>query len=356
MINLIAPINQLGYGIAGLNICKSLEQLSDVALWPIGPISGINQHDGQALQRCIRNAQKPIFDAPCIKVWHQNDMAQFVGKGDHIGFPFFELDNFSAIEKHHLNSLDKLFVSSSWAKKVVLENTRLKEKQVCVVPLGVNSDVFQPYQQPSSHKNTIFFNCGKWEKRKGHDVLPIIFNNAFSEEDNVELWMMTSNPFLKEDQERHWHHLYKDTKLGDKIKFIDRVDTQKQVYNIMKEADCGIFPSRAEGWNLELLEMMSCGKHVICTDYSAHTEFCNTDNALLINIDTQESAQDGFWFHGDVGNWSTIGRSQIDQAINHMRHVHKQKSNDSLHLNTNGIETAKKFSWENTAKGILNYV
>ena len=52
----------------------------------------------------------------------------------------------------------------------------------------------------------------------------------------------------------------------------------------MSQVDCGVFPSRAEGRNLELLEMMSAGKHVITTDYSAHTEFCTKDNAGLVPI------------------------------------------------------------------------
>ena len=35
MINIIAPINQLGYGITGLNLSKALYKVSDVSLWPI---------------------------------------------------------------------------------------------------------------------------------------------------------------------------------------------------------------------------------------------------------------------------------------------------------------------------------
>ena len=50
-------------------------------------------------------------------------------------------------------------------------------------------------------------------------------------------------------------------------------------------ADCGLFPARAEGWNLELLEMMACGKQVIATNYSAHTEFCTKENSILIESD-----------------------------------------------------------------------
>ena len=56
----------------------------------------------------------------------------------------------------------------------------------------------------------------------------------------------------------------------------------------MAKTDCGVFPARAEGWNLELLEMMSCNKPVIATNYSAHTEFCDDKNCMLIDIEDME--------------------------------------------------------------------
>jgi hypothetical protein len=34
--------------------------------------------------------------------------------------------------------------------------------------------------------------------------------------------------------------------------------------------------------------------------------------------------------------------------------VHKKKQNGELNINVDGIQTAEKFSWQNSAKGILN--
>tara|TARA_B100001778_G_C18594740_1_gene634075 strand:+ start:516 stop:1577 length:1062 start_codon:yes stop_codon:yes gene_type:complete len=353
MINIISPINPLGYGVAGLNIVKELSKLTQVSLFPMGQISGLNNaQDAEVVKKCIANSRMPSFTDACVRIWHQNDMSQFVGNGKRIGFPFFELDNFSDIEKHHLQFPDQIIVSSKWAKEVVVNSCNLTN--VSVVPLGVDSSIFTPHE--NTEEKTIFFNCGKWEYRKGHDIIPLLFNNAFTEQDNVELWMMTQNPFLSKEQSEAWSKIYKKSKLGSKIKLVDRVNTHKEVYNIMRNVDCGLFPSRAEGWNLELLEMMSCGKNVIATDYSAHTEFCNHDNALLISVDEKETAKDNIWFHGDVGQWAKLGRNQMDQAIQHMRDVHNKKQNGHLQVNKSGIDTARYFSWHNTAKGILKNV
>ena len=119
----------------------------------------------------------------------------------------------------------------------------------------------------------------------------------------------------------------------------------------MAHADCGIFPSRAEGWNLELLEMLACGKQVITTNYSAHTAFCNQDNALLVDINEKEVSFDGKWFNGKYGSWAKIGGKEKEQFVDHLKHVHNNKKH-----NRKGVETAEKFNWSNTAKCIINNV
>ena len=158
--------------------------------------------------------------------------------------------------------------------------------------------------------------------------------------------MMNHNPFLDEEQEKEWHGLYLNSKLGSKIKILPRVETHSEVAKIMQQADVGVFPSRAEGWNLEALEMMSIGKQVILTNYSAHTEFATKENAKLIDIDETEEAYDGIWFHGQ-GEWASIGDRQVRQLVEHMRDCTRQEQNK------NGISTGFNFTWDNCAKKIM---
>ncbi|MCP4513206.1 MAG: glycosyltransferase family 4 protein, partial [Fuerstiella sp.] len=174
---------------------------------------------------------------------------------------------------HQLRSCDELMVCSEWAKGVIqdhgLGNT------IHVVPLGVDSSVFLPANRVPKDK-TVFFNCGKWEVRKGHDILIQAFRLAYEKNPNIALWMMCHNPFNDPAENRKWEHLYDHPG----VELIPRAETQEGVYNMMARADCGIFPSRGEGWNLELLEMMSVGRHVIAT---IKQQMANTDADLLIH-------------------------------------------------------------------------
>lgn len=354
MINIVAPINQLGYGVTGLNIVKYLSKLTDVSLICIGQPQVTNEQDAEIIKKALHNAKFLDFNAPCIKIWHQHDMTQFAGKGKRIGFPIFELNKFSDLEKHHLESLDTIFVCSNWAKDVILNNIRFDSNSVHVIPLGVDTSIFQPSNINVSYP-TRFFNCGKWEIRKGHDILVELFNSAFDIDDNVELWMMCENPFCSQEEKMRWENMYHRSKLGSKIRLIPRQNTQEEVYSIMAQTHCGVFPSRAEGWNLELLEMMSCGKHVITTNYSAHTQFCTPDNSMLVNIDQQEPAMDGKWFHGN-GDWAKIGVQQCIEFINYMKFVHNKCQSGDLSINNAGISTANHFTWENSSREIIKYV
>ena len=346
-LNLIAPINQLGYGIAGVNTLKALQSEGvNVALFPIGQPQVVTQEDADAVKRGMEAAKLFDVNAHCIKMWHQHDMAQFVGRGKHIGFPIFELDTFNDLEKHHLSSCEHLFVCSEWAKQVCLNNLYFGEHRVHVVPLGVDMNIFKSAPRRVDDK-TIFFNCGKWEVRKGHDILMEAFRKVCEKVDNVELWMMCSNPFNSPEEENRWVQSYNHPQ----VKLIPRMETQQEVYNIITQVDCGVFPSRGEGWNLELLEMMAVGKHVIATDYSAHTEFCTEENCGLIPINTTEPAFDGKWFFGQ-GNWAEINTLEINTLAHKMLETHYLLRSEDCR-NEAGIETARRFSWQNTAREII---
>ena len=361
-INLTCPINTLGYGVVGLNILKALSRSGcDVAYWGIGridaPPDARKLIEDAAARRANYNQR-----APSIRISHQEDLHEHIGK-PRAGFSIFELNRFRESELNGLRSQDLLFVASKWAKQVVEDNGVFADPdRVRVTPLGVDRTIFHEIGQRSSQParaTTIFINVGKWEVRKGHDLLLEAFNQAFLPEDDVELWMVCFNPVLNSDPQklqaknREWEKRYQNTELGSKVKMYPRLRDQAELAELIRSADCGVFPSRAEGWNLPALEVLSCGRQLIITNYSAHTEYCNPSNSLLIEIDALEDAVDGRWFFGQ-GQWAAFGDRQMEQLVAHMRHVHNSKQESgNVAVNDAGIETAKLFNWDSTARQMI---
>lgn len=346
-INLVSPINHLSYGICGFNFLKELSLQNEVSLFPIGGVQAFPE-EIPLIKKAIENSETYDVNAPCIRLWHQFDMTMFVGKNQHIGSTIFELDTFTKKEIHQLNSLDKLIVPTNWAKNVVQNNNITTPTYV--VPLGVNTDIFKPEALPELDK-TVFLVCGKFEVRKFHDRISQVFLDAFRDEDDVLLLVCCDNQFLSTQELAAFTSKFNH----NKIRLIPRVSTSSDFASLINSVHCVVLPSRAEGWNLPALEALACGKTLITTNYSAHTEFCNSENSLLVDIDSVEPAVDNKWFFGN-GNWATIGDKQIKQIKDYLRLVHENRKAGRLQLNQSGIETAKTYTWENATKKLITAV
>lgn len=365
-INVQTCVNQLGYGHVGLNLLLALERIGcEPAWWPLGAVEApTRRHD--VLRGMQARTGSYSLTAPSLRIYHQFELAQHIGKGVHSALPIFELDRFTPRESHHMKQQDVVFVASDWANRVLLENG-IAADRVVAVPFGVDTSIFKPVQPTKKDGPTVFLNVGKWELRKGHDLLIEAFNCAFLEQDNVELWMLSHNPVVPRHLEKYnheWARLYMESRMGKvgKVKLIPRVESQEQVAELMARADCGVFPSRAEGWGMGSAEMLAMGKDVILTDYSAHTQYADGDNSMLISVDEQEEAHDGVWFDataphwgGKPGRWARLGESQREQLVCHLRQVHRTRQGAGcLPFNQSGVDTFKCFTWDNAARTIRN--
>jgi len=348
-LNILAPINSLGYGVAAKNTSRFLTKFFDVSLFSLGNPNFESEEEYNLLAGLLQNSPKS-FDAtaPCLKIFHEFRMAERVGKGDLIAYSFFELNKMNDIKRHHLSQCDKIIVSSEWAKSIV-EN-QVPNTKVYVAPLGVDHTVFYPTNTPQ--KKFIIFNCGKWEIRKGHDIILEVFQKAFPENQDVELWMMTQNPVASPEYNKKWNDYYRQ---DFRVKLLDRVPTHRQLAQIMNQTSCGFFPSRAEGWNLELLEMMACGKPVVTTDYASHTQFCTADNSIKFKPTKLEEAIDNTYFKGGDGEWASLDDLK-DNFVESLRSLYKDWQTDGTILNQHGIVSAQKLNWINTAKHVAGAI
>lgn len=348
-LNLYCPINQLGYGIVSTNIFKELIKENAVSIWPIGPID-CDEELITPLKNSIFSASYFDNKAPSLKIWHQWDMALNPGKGKHVGLTFFEIDPLTKADVHSLNSLDKVIVSSEWAKQVC-EKSGIDSSKLSVINLGVDKQLFRNVNIKKDGP-TKLVNIGKWEIRKGHDLIIPILETAFEKDDNFEFHIYSNNPFLTNEEMNEWESFYRSSKLSDKI-FINRqrYKTQQELYNEIKDFDIGIFPYRAEAWNMELMELLSIGKHCIATNYSGATQFAKDLGCIMVNPEGMEKAYDGKWFLGN-GAWAKLGPKYVTDFALQIRFLHDKKQSGNLETNTIGQEKSELMSWKETVSAL----
>jgi glycosyltransferase involved in cell wall biosynthesis len=96
---------------------------------------------------------------------------------------------------------------------------------------------------------------------------------------------------------------------------------------LLSGAEAFVMPSLYEGFGLPVLEAMACGTPVICSNTSSLPEVAG-DAALLIDP-------------YDIEGWAdAVMRLLTDHTLRH-------------DLSTRGLERARSFTWENTARRVL---
>jgi len=351
-LSFIAPHSRTGYGVVGAHLLRALQARQvPVAFFPLGPVDRTIVRNS-ALDQSLRlqGAYRP--DVPSVRLAQQFDLALHAGRGKHIGYTVFELDRFTESELHQLQQQDALLVCSEWARQVCLDNG-LNDRPIHVVPHGVDRTVFHENVSPSTTwAETVFMQVGKLETRKGQRDLLTAFESAFTPRDHVRLVLSCGNPFKRPAEMEAMLKPFRESPMAARITILTHeLPSLSDVATLMSGADCGVFAARAEGWNLEALEMLSMGKPIIATAVTAHNEFLTLDNARLVRIDAFEDAvSDGVAL---PGRWAAWGASQHEQLVHHLRDVHVRKQAGTLPRNDAGIRTAQRYSWENAADTML---
>ena len=81
---------------------------------------------------------------------------------------------------------------------------------------------------------------------------------------SLNMKLLGHNPFHSEEESSQWSDVFRNSALSGKIELIEeRLPAHRDVAALMARADCGVFPFRAEGWNLDLAEMMAMGKPLL---------------------------------------------------------------------------------------------
>lgn len=120
--------------------------------------------------------------------------------------------------------------------------------------------------------------------RKGIDVLLRAWGRAFSAEDAVLLVIKTF-PNPHNETQRWLRELGSTWPNHAPVEFIDNDIDQSGIHDLYRHCDALVAPSRGEGFGLPLAEAMLHGLPVITTRHGGALDFCNEDNAWLIDFD-----------------------------------------------------------------------
>ena len=180
---------------------------------------------------------------------------------------------------------DQLWVYSSWSRTKAVE-AGVEAGRVAVAPLGVDLGTFTPDGESAAPDGDFhFLFVGALVPRKGIDVLLRAYAEAFGPDDRVCLTLKgrPDDAFYRGQQRVDLVRRYQAEAGRPRLRHIDAELPPRELAALYRSADAGVFPYRAEGFALPILEGMACGLPSIVPRFGACLDYCSSDSAFFVD-------------------------------------------------------------------------
>lgn len=208
----------------------------------------------------------------------------------HVGVIFFERSDFSKQQVETLKSFDLVVTGSSWNQSL-LQQWGVSQSQL--VHQGVDTGLFNPAPVPKLIKRSlVIFSGGKLEARKGQDVVIAAFRRllqhhpdalliaAWGNVGNVAVKTIDASEYVQgapvEGRAKSIAAWLEANGVPDKNVWVLPCVVNRQLPNVIKQADVAVFVSRCEGGtNLMAMETLACGLPTLVSANTGHLDLLN---------------------------------------------------------------------------------
>jgi len=254
------------------------------------------------------------------------------------GFPQKYVNDFN-------RELDGITVVSTYVKKVLIDNG----VRVPITSIGNGADHVIRIRPKRIKKNLgtkfKFLHISSGFPRKGIDILLSAYIRAFCKNDDVSLIIKTIPNIHNtvEEQVKKIRIHYPDS---GEIILINQDLEYEFLIDLYNQCDVLVAPSRGEGFGLPVAEAMLLGLPVITTGYGGLTDFCNNDNAWLIDYtfkkaETHMDLEDSVWAEPDIGHLA-----ELMQEVRWLSHDEKaekiRKAKENIQNNFTWLKCASR--------------
>ncbi|MHA1694356.1 MAG: glycosyltransferase family 4 protein [Candidatus Helarchaeota archaeon] len=211
-----------------------------------------------------------------------------------------------------LNNADYVIVTSRVLKKFVKYYT--SQKNVQVIPRGVDIDLFKPSPYPNSN-NIIAITLGRLDKAKGVQDIIKAFKILKNKKINIKLLIFGVGPYLNSLKK-----LTKKYDLDEIIKFYGTIP-HKLVPKVLKNSHFLISASWFEGFGGVLLEEMACSRPFITTKNGGSADIIKENiNGLSVKIKSPRDMADKIEYlaknHSKAEIMGINGRKIVEKQFN----------------------------------------
>ena len=179
---------------------------------------------------------------------------------------------------------DQLWVHTSWVREKAIEGGVAPES-VAIVPNGFDPAVFTPDgPEAGSDGRFTFLFVGAAVVRKGLDILLRAYGEAFSASDDVRLIVKghSGDAFYGGQHLTDAIASFAGDPGRPALRYIDDYLPDRDLAALYRGADVGVFPYRAEGFAMPILEAMACALPCVVPHFGACLDFCSPENSFFV--------------------------------------------------------------------------
>lgn len=349
-----SPINSLSFGNVSYNILRQLWRKGVNVMWfplggnaDFGAFDKIDSEFGKWLQDSSKKANAEIDpEMPSLKLWHLNGSQSKIGSKQAL-YTFYELDQPTPDEINLAKFQNLVYFSSNYSAN------KFKEFGVNaqVVPVGFDEDLHKTNRQYLSPDVVHFGLMGKFEKRKHTEKIIKLWLSKYGNDSRYQLSVCVTNPFFKQEEMKAMLSNCLNGTRYTNINFLPYLKTNSEVNDFLNAIDIDLTGlSGAEGWNLPAFNATCLGKWSLVLNETAHKDWANSSNSILVDSNGTEPCYDGKFFQegssfnqGSIYTWdSDIVAQAMDTAVS------KKGQN-----NTNGELLKEEFSYSRSVDRLL---
>ena len=290
------------------------------------------------------------LDASGIQVvYGQGDVLQSNFGKYKVGFTMLETDSIPAEWVRQANLMHEIWVPSTFNVRTFRDSG--VSRPIHVIPLGVDPDYFNP--KMARHPLTglfTFLSIFEWGERKMPEILLQAFSDEFRPDEPVVLICKTLNA----DGDVDVHAQIDGLDLGGMASRIhlslNEVIATSQLGSLYCSADCFVLPTRGEGFGMPVIEAMACGLPVIATDWSAHCDFMNAENAYPLPVDRLVPAEAKCPYYKGF-KWAQPSYHHLRRL---MRHVFENQAEARAKGQRASRDVLANWTWDQAAQKIVN--
>jgi len=272
----------------------------------------------------------------CSLVYSYPTNLKWVHGPKKVCFTMFETDKIPDNWIPFLNKYDLVLVPTEWGKEI-FERCGVKTP-IKVLNLGYNADVYKYYDRPERDIFT-FLNYEAFTIRKGWHELFEAFKREFKPSEPVRI-------IFKTVAKEHGQNIVSLNQYPN-MESINEGYSNEQMFELLKEADCFVFPSRGEGFGIPPLEAMATGLPVIAPNAHSIQEYFSYRYMIPVNYKSVKARYDNI--EGDLGNFIKCDIKDLQRA---MRFVYEERK-DWRKKSFNTSQYVLKYKIENTVNNLI---